>query len=81
MVRSLWWTDGIIDTGWAAPPNVVGEGWLVLASAPAIMSLRDRYGPLQYKAISTLSIEASDDHPGLERTHEEMRPLPVAESQ
>ncbi|MCA9834455.1 MAG: ATP-binding protein [Thermomicrobiales bacterium] len=81
MVRSLWWTDGIIDTGWAAPSNIVGEGWLVLASAPAIMSLQDRYGPLQYKAISTRSIEASDDQPGLERTHEEVRPLPVAESQ
>lgn len=76
MVWSVWWTDGIVNTGWAAPSNVVGEGWLVLASSSALAALGDRLGPLQCRAVYTRSLEPGEGQPALERTHEEVRRLP-----
>ena len=56
MVRSLWWSDGIVHQLMEFWTNgEVAEGWLVLASDSAISQLQQVFGPL--KRIGSLTRE------------------------
>lgn len=72
MAWSEWWTDGTLESIWPAPTGVVGEGWLVLASAMAAGDLVDRYGPLRYDVKLTRSLDGWDDRPPSERSHRQL---------
>ena len=46
MVESLWWEDGSPMQSSFRPREVVGEGWLVVATAAGASALRSRFGRL-----------------------------------
>ena len=52
MVESIWWVDGLIAfSASESSSEQVGEGWLVLASQPALEAIQHEFGPLTRHAI------------------------------
>ena len=52
MVESIWWVDGLIAfTASESSSEQVGEGWLVLASQPALAAIQREFGPLTRHSI------------------------------
>jgi len=47
MVQSIWWQDGILERGGGFRDEVVGEGWLVVATQKAMEQLEAEYGMLK----------------------------------
>ena len=52
MVESIWWVDGLIAFSASEySSEQVGEGWLVLASRPALEAIQREFGPLTRHSI------------------------------
>lgn len=43
MVESLWWQDGPVSAQPTRTRDIIGEGWLVLATKPALTQISDQY--------------------------------------
>ena len=53
MVESIWWVDGLIAMSTFGPSSEeVGEGWLVLASQPALEAIQAECGLLTRRLVS-----------------------------
>ena len=52
MVESIWWIDGLLDLHMpGAGREVVGEGWVVIASQSAIRAIQQEFGSLSKKSL------------------------------
>jgi hypothetical protein len=47
MCWSIWWRDGHRDHRPPSFDDLVGEGWIVVATPEALRQLQDRFGPLE----------------------------------